>query len=200
MIIRLKCHCDIDNVTGNGEIVRRGHAIIDKSDASKIILKDNLILGENLRKGSSVETYLKMHENSILEVNGKFKVFYGASVELFKGAELKLGRGYINTGGAIACAKSITIGNGVFIGRNTYITDSDHHIILDKNGNILNEPREVVIQNHVLVGFGAVILKGVTVGEGAVIGAGSVVTKDIPAGCLAAGTPAKVIKDGIEWR
>lgn len=57
----------------------------------------------------------------------------------------------------------------------------------------------VEIGNNVWIGVGATILKGVTIGDGAIIAAGSVVTKDIPARCLAAGVPAKVIKTDVEW-
>lgn len=52
----------------------------------------------------------------------------------------------------------------------------------------------VIIEDNVLVGANAVVLEGVHIGKGAVIAAGSVVTEDIPAGAVAAGTPAKVIK------
>jgi acetyltransferase-like isoleucine patch superfamily enzyme len=45
----------------------------------------------------------------------------------------------------------------------------------------------------------ATILKGVRIGDGAVIAAGSVVTKDVPSHCLAAGVPAKVIKEHVSW-
>ena len=48
-------------------------------------------------------------------------------------------------------------------------------------------------------GMNVTILKGVHIGTGAVIAAGAVVTKDIPAGCLAAGVPAKVIRENISW-
>ena len=52
----------------------------------------------------------------------------------------------------------------------------------------------VIIEDHVLIGANAVVLEGVRVGEGAVVAAGSVVTEDVPAGAVVAGSPAKVIK------
>lgn len=52
----------------------------------------------------------------------------------------------------------------------------------------------VIIEDHVLVGANAVVLEGVRVGEGAVVAAGSVVTEDVPAGAVVAGSPAKIIK------
>lgn len=54
--------------------------------------------------------------------------------------------------------------------------------------------RPIVIEDDVLIGAYAIVLKGVTIGARSVIGAGSVVTKDVPADCVAAGNPAKVIK------
>ena len=58
----------------------------------------------------------------------------------------------------------------------------------------------VFIGNHVWIGTNVTILKGVTIGDGAIIAAGSVVTKSVPSKCLAAGVPAKVIKENVEWK
>lgn len=97
-------------------------------------------------------------------------------------------------------SKGITIGNDVSIGADTIIIDSDEHslnyidrrdVIQDMNQKVC---REVHIGNDVLIGARCIILKGVTIGDRTVIGAGSVVTKDIPADCIAAGNPAKIIK------
>lgn len=177
-----------------------GHAVCDTAPTSKIVLREDLVIGANLRKGSHAESCLKMQEHAVLTVNGRFQIFGGGSVELFSGAELTLGKGYINAGAAIACAHSIRLGDGVFVARNAYITDSDHHKLFAEDGAVANPPQPVRIGNHVLICFGAIILKGVTIGDGAVIAAGAVVTSDIPAGCLAAGVPARVIREGIVWK
>jgi 2,3,4,5-tetrahydropyridine-2,6-dicarboxylate N-acetyltransferase (EC 2.3.1.89) len=56
----------------------------------------------------------------------------------------------------------------------------------------------VVIEDNVLIGANAVILEGVRVGAGAIVAAGAIVTRDVPAGAVVAGTPAKVIKQTSE--
>jgi acetyltransferase-like isoleucine patch superfamily enzyme len=52
----------------------------------------------------------------------------------------------------------------------------------------------ITIEDDVWIGFGAVVLDGVHIGSGAVIGAGSVVTRDVPAQAVVAGSPARVLK------
>lgn len=54
--------------------------------------------------------------------------------------------------------------------------------------------RPVTIKDDVWIGYGAIILPGVTIGKEAVVGAGAVVTTDVPDGACVAGNPAKVIK------
>lgn len=57
---------------------------------------------------------------------------------------------------------------------------------------------EVIIEDNVQIGIGTIIMPDVRIGKGAIIGAGSVVTNDIPPGCLAIGVPAKVVKNYLE--
>ena len=59
-------------------------------------------------------------------------------------------------------------------------------------------PAPIVLGKRVWIGSNSTILQGVTIGDNAVIGAGSVVTKDIPAGCIAAGVPARIIRNSLD--
>lgn len=81
----------------------------------------------------------------------------------------------------------------------TTIYNTDYHPIYDFDGKIINKDRDVVIEDNVWVGRRTVILKGVTLGNGCILGFGSVVSRSIPAHCIAAGMPAKVVKENVVW-
>ena len=97
---------------------------------------------------------------------------------------------------SIVAKELIEIGEGCQIGDQVTIYDSDFHEIAPE---IRNEsegtPAPVVIGKNVWLGSRVMVLKGVTIGDHSVIAAGSVVAKSIPARCLAAGIPARVIRD-----
>lgn len=113
------------------------------------------------------------------------------------GASLIIGNNFGMTGGTICAAESIKIGNNVTIGANTTIIDTDFHP-LDSQVRKVAPSRgctnPIVIEDDVFIGMNCLILKGVCIGRGSVIGAGSVVTRSIPPGVIAAGNPAQVIK------
>lgn len=184
----------------NGKIILYKNAVIDLHKTAVIILNDDFHINSDHFKGSKAEGYLRMQENSVLNINGRFKLFFGSTIQLFKNASLTLGRGYLNSNSVIACCNKITIGDGAAIARGVYIYDGDHHAILDDKGNILNKPEPINIGNHVWIGVNATILKGANIGDGSIIAAGAVVTGDIPPNCIAAGVPARVIKENVNWR
>ena len=92
----------------------------------------------------------------------------------------------------ISAADEIRIGNSCMFANSTYITDSDWHDIY--NRVITGRTAPVYIADNVWIGDSAIVCKGVTIGENSIVGAGSVVTGDIPANAVAAGNPAKVVK------
>lgn len=137
---------------------------------------------------------IRLGEGATLELQGGMTLHTDVHVSVAPGARLFLGSGYINSGLRLDCFHSIRIGFSVAIGPDVFIRDSDNHSL---DGKSMTAP--VVIGDHVWIGAKAMILKGVTVGDGAVIAAGSVVTRDIPPGAFAAGVPARVVREGVTW-
>ena len=131
---------------------------------------------------------------------------------------IKIGkRTFINAGTNIISINEIEIGDDVTIGWNIYIYDHDSHsldyrfrkddierqredfyanrnFIFSKDWSTVKSA-PVKICNKVWIGFNAIILKGVTIGEGAIVAAGAVVTKDVPAWTVVAGNPATIVKN-----
>ncbi len=103
----------------------------------------------------------------------------------------------VNRGGLLSSHSCLTIGDNFLMGEYASIRDSDH-VFLDCIRPIREQgfdARPIRIGNDVWIGRGAVVLKGVTIGDGAVIGANSVVNRDIPGYQLWAGVPARFIRD-----
>lgn len=113
-------------------------------------------------------------------------------------ASLTIGDDFGMTGGSIVCEERISIGQRVTVGANCVIIDTDFHPldpVLRQQQPLAGATAPVVIEDDVFIGMQALILKGVTIGKASVIGAGSVVTRDIPPGVIAAGNPARVLRE-----
>lgn len=100
---------------------------------------------------------------------------------------------FMAPGTRIQATKSIRIGHACLFASNATVTDSDWHGLYDRV-DPAPEGRPVVLGDNVWVGDSAFIAKGVSIGDHAVIGARSVVTRDVPAYAVVAGSPAKVVK------
>jgi len=117
----------------------------------------------------------------------------------------------------ILCRSKIEFGNNIFVAWGAYFYDHDSHSLdfanrqqdikqqladhrngffftKNKNWEVVNTA-PIKICDNAWIGLNAIILKGVTIGEGAVVGAGSVVTKSVAPWTLVAGNPAKFVKD-----
>ena len=90
----------------------------------------------------------------------------------------------------------VTIGDEVFIGHGVTFINDRLPRATDDSGELLREGdwslEETRVERRASVGSGAVIMCGVRIGEGATVGAGAVVTRDVPAGSVVAGVPARV--------
>ena len=113
------------------------------------------------------------------------------------GAHIIIGSDVGLSGTTICANKKVTIGDSCLIGADVMICDTDFHPINPigrRYGNDEVNSAPVLIERNVFIGARTIILKGVIIGENSVIGAGSVVTSSIPANCIAAGNPCRVLK------
>ena len=129
----------------------------------------------------------------------------GAHVSIYRGTMIHLGPGghvdigadtHIQNDCQITAVGRVTIGSQVQMAPRCALYPYTHRFD-DLKIPIKDQPLAtkggIVLEDDVWLGFGVVVLDGVTIGKGAVIGAGAVVTKDVSAGAIAAGIPARVI-------
>ena len=101
---------------------------------------------------------------------------------------------YANVNLVILDCNKVIIGDNVLIGPNVGIHTAGHPLDVEQRVHGLEYALPITIGDNVWVGAGVNIVPGVSIGSNSVIGAGSVVTKDIPDGVVAAGIPCRVIK------
>ena len=179
-------------------LVNLKHTVIQMDNGARMVLNGKLRVGHKQVKKSRLETRILLEERSLMRVDGNFSIYAGSYIRLMPDSKLIIkGSGFINENVQITCGDTIEIGSGCFIARDVIIRSHDAHSIV-KDGYQASAP--IKIGDHVWIGQRAMILKGVTIGDGAVIAAGAVVTKNVPAHAVVAGVPAKVIDENIAWK
>lgn len=123
-----------------------------------------------------------------------------ACISAGDGAGILIGDGVGISSSCIWALERIEIGSHANIGADCIIMDHDAHSLEASHRRDSREDRShiatapVLIGNDVLLGARCIVLKGVTIGDGSIVGAGSVVTRDIPAGEIWAGNPARFLR------
>ncbi|MFK7829622.1 MAG: DapH/DapD/GlmU-related protein [Congregibacter sp.] len=108
---------------------------------------------------------------------------------------IRIGKAVLMSPGTrVSASDEITIGDGVMIANGVYITDSDWHTVYDRTERS-QQATPVSIGNNVWLGDHATVLKGVTIGDNSVVAARAVVTRDVAAGVIVAGNPARVVRE-----
>lgn len=144
-------------------------------------------------------------------LNDKGRI-YGTLISKFNGKiyieeNVKIGFGTI-----LASTNSIHIKKGTALAHNIKIFDNNNHPVNPEDRKIMyNSPWDskyrtwkysvsapIVIGENVWIGADVRINKGVTIGDNSIVAANSVVTKDVPANCIVAGNPARVVKTDIQ--
>src|SRR5581483_5026140 len=118
----------------------------------------------------------------------------GAFVEVQRGASI--GQRCKISSHSFVCA-GVAIGDGVFVGHGVMFINDRYPRAVAASGALQTDADWTLIETrvdaHASIGSNATILAGVTIGAGALVGAGAVVTKDVPAGAIVAGVPARVV-------
>ena len=109
------------------------------------------------------------------------------------GKNITVGKGvFINSGCCFQDQGGVIIGDGCLIGHQVVFATLDHMLDPADRASMVAHP--ITVGRNVWIGSHATILSGVTIGDNSVIAAGAVVTKSVPANCVAAGVPARIIK------
>lgn len=102
---------------------------------------------------------------------------------------------FINQQCILAADEKITIGNKVQIGFRVMLITSNYEAQIHHKTKLRKKYFEpITIKDYAWIGSGAIILPGITIGEGSVVGAGAIVTRDVPDYTVVGGIPARVIK------
>jgi acetyltransferase-like isoleucine patch superfamily enzyme len=137
-----------------------------------------------------------------LEIGANTLLEPGVWITAPDAARVRIGEGtFLNLGVMVASVELVEIGSHCMLANGCFVTDGNHRFDdperpVTWQGFTTKGPTR--IGDNVWCGANVVITSGVTIGERCVIGANSVVTTDVPAGSIAAGAPARVLKP-IEW-
>ena len=128
------------------------------------------------------------HVGEGVDIRPPLRVDYGHNISIGDGS-------WVNYGMTVLDVAPVAIGTDVLIGPNCSLYTAIHPTEPGPRRAKWESSAPITLEDNVWLGGSVVVCPGVTIGENSIIGAGAVVTRDIPANCIAAGNPARVIKD-----
>lgn len=194
-------------IQGRKEILQRRHPEATGLGLYFLLVKDliqggiKLLHGKYILRGAEVGNYVSVYKSLLLKNKGQVKIgdftkissnIERTKIFVEKDAILTIGQNTVVNGAFISVESFVQIGNHVHIGPYVMIMDSQ---LPPNYNNNSSKPSSIIIGDHTWIATGAIIIRGVTIGEGAVVAAGSVVTKDVPPFTLVGGIPAKFIRN-----
>lgn len=176
---------------------------ITRRDAGMAYISDDAVMEEQKECRKILQKLNFMDRSDFDEIGRTVKELLGESEGAFinppfycdYGSHIKVGKNfYANYNCSIIDVAPVTIGDNCLLAPNVAIYTAGHPIHPVSRNSMYEYGIEVTIGDNVWIGGNTVILPGVHIGSNTVIGAGSVVTKDIPDWCVAAGNPCRVVK------
>jgi acetyltransferase-like isoleucine patch superfamily enzyme len=177
---------------------------IHKGRNAQFIVKGKLTFYSFLEGNTPI--CISLEENAVLQIDGDFGIGNGVKIHVASNGLLKIGGKCSETSSGVNCdskimvKKRVEIGKDFICGWDVFITDFDWHHV-EYNKKVVSPQADVTIGEHVWVAPGCSILKGSRIGNGSIIGSKSLLTGTVyPANSLLAGTPARVIRNGCNWK
>lgn len=175
----------------------------ESKDITKIHLRqmarcerfNKISLRRKKAKQRALERLIPSAKGNDLGVFAPIYCEYGVNIHVGKGC-------FVNYNCTFLDVSQITLGNGVWIGANVTFATPNHPFVADERlpndypdgRHDLEYSEPITVEDGCWICSGVTVCGGVTIGKNSIIAAGAVVTKDIPQNCIAAGVPAKVIR------
>ena len=147
----------------------------------------NLLPPSNIEKQREIMKRLLGYIKGSFIVTAPFWCDYGYNIEIGENF-------YTNHNCVILDAARVSFGDNVFIAPNCGFYTAGHPLDAEQRNRGLEYACPITIGNNVWIGGGVQVMPGVSIGDNTVIGSGSIVTKDIPGGVIAAGNPCKILR------
>lgn len=160
----------------------------DHARAQRLVAAINATAGENPDARADLLAELLGSFGPRSEVRPPFWCEYGHTVHV--GADV-----FLNTGVVVVDVVELRIGDGCQIGPGVQLLTPRHPLEAAPRRRGWESGAPVALQENVWLGGGVIVCPGVTIGADSVVGAGSVVTRDLPAGVLAVGNPCRVLRE-----
>src|SRR5690606_27237851 len=141
-------------------------------------------------------------DNGVTEIGSSTGVpAFSATIRVGQDSRVLIGKNVSTTstvGISATEGTTVSIGDDCMIAIGVQLRADDGHPIFDIHSDLrVNVSRDIIIGEHVWVGYNAAVMGGVAIGSGSVIGLGSVVTRDVPNNAVAAGNPARIVRSDI---
>jgi len=124
-------------------------------------------------------------------IEAPFRCFYGFNIHIGRNA-------FINVNGVLIDTAPIRLGDDAMIGPNTVLACTDHDRDPQRRAAGMEWGRPITIGARAWIGANVTVLPGVTIGADAIVGSGSLVSRDVPAGMVAFGNPARVAGPAVK--
>lgn len=185
-IIKLKYKWGEHLIVGSQLQILGKMPIIKAPKNGKIIIGDKVVLNSDF-----------INSNTALTTRVKFVTGINGTIRIGNNCDLN--------GTCMVAYDEIEIGNNCQFASSSMISDTDFHPV-DKNARLaqmqglsfshsLVNKKKIKIGNNVWIGWGAIILKGVNIGDNSIVAAGAVVVRDVPENVIVAGNPAQIVKN-----